>query len=89
MFLSVVDVIVFLQKHNIIPGSKRCLTKLQFFGLVLQAKEQNTLLSKFIREVFIPLPPDLSYQFMMDTYEELSNCYYSFMAGHKKRTLSN
>jgi hypothetical protein len=89
LILSIVDVIDFLQSNKILPGEKRYLTKLEYYGLVLRAKEKNPLLSKFLLETFLPFPPDWKFHFIIDSYDELSNCYYSFAAGHKKPTLPN
>lgn len=85
-FLSRQELISFFLEQNLLPGDTEThyiTDTMRFVRILFNARDESELFGKYIRKAILPLGND-RYVFMPNTWEELYDGYYSYMAETSK-----
>jgi hypothetical protein len=75
------EVIAFYESHKLIPGTNVTCNNLDLIVVITRAFELSEPFGLFVRETLVPIDRN-TFRLNFELWEELLNCYCSFMAGY-------
>jgi hypothetical protein len=78
MFLDE-DIIDFFEKHHIAPG-EFTIGLAEYLRITFDAASKSEIFRGFVKDSLVPIAHN-KYRVVFESWEDLINCYYSFMTG--------
>lgn len=75
------EVVAFYKSHKLSPGHNTICNSLDLIVVITSAFELSEPFGLFVRETFVPIDHN-TFKLNFEKWEELLNCYCSFMAGY-------